>query len=134
MAVLRSSERTELVRLPKQGLDVGSYPMVDRRTFTLLSTLEKGTDGIDTALSAEEAPQPWRPKLWRLTHPLQSLIQNGQWHLGGRLKDAHSALPNAHGCWKSMQEFVGARHHSVESQISLEAIELSKKSRVVEAL
>ena len=63
-----------------------------------------------------------------------SEIQNGQQHLGGRLKDAHSAPQDMHRCWQNMQEFFGERNHNAESQISLEAIELSKKSRVVEAL
>jgi hypothetical protein len=43
-------------------------------------------------------------------------------------------VKDMHGCWKSMQEFVGERRHRVEFHISLEAIELSKKSRVAEAL
>jgi hypothetical protein len=118
-----------------------------RLTIILLAIMMVGPLGLPQRLliSWTERRSPARKVVCPFAHPCDAEAlaaytsaeiadSKHTQHLVGRLKDARSALPDMHGCWKSMQEFSGERHHGAESQISLEAIELSKKSRVAEAL
>jgi hypothetical protein len=69
--------------------------------------------------------------LWMCKPPELRCHRHGR--LGGRLKDAQSALTDMHGRWKSMRESIGEPRHAAEFQVCFEANAFSKNSRVAEA-